>query len=86
MNGSLPLNTRTHLAYTQYLNGLYGRSGHLWQNRFNSCILDEEYYWTALRYIERNPVCGPCDPFAFSFPAAYPAGGTCRIVQCWAQR
>lgn len=47
---------RTHLAYAQYLNGLHGRSGHLWQNRFYSCILDEEHYWTALRYIERNPV------------------------------
>ena len=47
---------RTHLAYAQYVNRLYGRSGHLWQNRFYSCLLDEDHYWAALRYVERNPV------------------------------
>jgi putative transposase len=47
---------RTHLLYTQYLHRLQGRSGHLWQNRFFSCALDEEHCWTALCYTERNPV------------------------------
>ena len=47
---------RTHLAYAQYVNRLHGRSGHLWQNRFYSCLLDEDHYWAALRYVERNPV------------------------------
>lgn len=47
---------RTHFAYTQYLNRRYGRSGHLWQNRFYSCVLDERHTWTALCYMERNPV------------------------------
>jgi putative transposase len=47
---------RTHLAYAQYVNRLHGRSGHLWQNRFYSCLLDKDHYWAALRYIERNPV------------------------------
>jgi putative transposase len=47
---------RTHLVYAQYVNRLHGRSGHLWQNRFYSCILDEEHYRAALRYVERNPV------------------------------
>jgi putative transposase len=32
------------------------RSGHLWQNRFFSCPLDEGHLWTALRYVELNPV------------------------------
>ena len=32
------------------------RTGHLWQNRFYSCLLDEGHYWAALRYVERNPV------------------------------
>lgn len=35
---------------------LRGRSGHLWQNRFYSCPLDEPHTWAALRYVERNPV------------------------------
>ena len=33
-----------------------GKTGHLWQNRFFSCPLDDEYLWRALRYIEQNPV------------------------------
>lgn len=49
---------RTHLAYAQYVNRLHDRSGHLWQNRFYSCILDDEHYWVALRYVERNPARG----------------------------
>ncbi|MBN1489940.1 MAG: transposase [Phycisphaerae bacterium] len=47
---------RTHFAYTQYVNRLHGRSGHLWQNRFYSCMLDEPHLWRALSYVERNPV------------------------------
>ena len=46
---------RTHYRYTQYVKATYGRSGHLWQNRFFSRALDDEHYRTALRYIERNP-------------------------------
>jgi putative transposase len=47
---------RTHLRYTQYVNRAYERNGHLWQNRFFSCGLDEAHCWVALRYIEYNPV------------------------------
>ncbi len=47
---------RTHYDYTRYVNRLHGRSGHLWQNRFYSCPLDDEHYWTAVCYVERNPV------------------------------
>ena len=47
---------RTHFLYTQYLHRLHGRSGHLWQNRFSSCALDEPHCWAALCYAERNPV------------------------------
>ena len=31
-------------------------TGHLWQGRFFSCILDEKYLYAAVRYIENNPV------------------------------
>jgi len=47
---------RTHFTYTQYVNRLHGRSGHLWQGRFYSCALDGAHVWTSLAYVERNPV------------------------------
>ena len=47
---------RTHFLYTQYINRMHGRSGHLWQGRFYSCALDESHFWAAMRYIECNPV------------------------------
>lgn len=47
---------RTNQLYAQYVNRFHGRSGHLWQDRFFSCALDQRHYWRALVYIERNPV------------------------------
>ena len=47
---------RTHYYHSRSINALHGRSGHLWQNRFYSCPLDEGHYWAAARYVERNPV------------------------------
>ena len=47
---------RTHFLYTRYINRLHDRSGHLWQNRFFSCALDDSPLWAAARYVERNPV------------------------------
>jgi putative transposase len=33
-----------------------GRSGHLWGDRYGSCIIDtDEYYMASVRYIYRNP-------------------------------
>ena len=45
-----------HMRYAQYANKKMQRSGHLWQGRFFSCILDETYLIAAIRYVERNPV------------------------------
>ena len=47
---------KTHFRYTQYINRMHERSGHLWQNRFHSCPLDKRHFWLALRYVESNPV------------------------------
>jgi putative transposase len=47
---------QTDLIYTQYVNRIHGRSGHLWQNRFYSCATDETHFWSALAYVELNPV------------------------------
>jgi len=47
----------TNQVYTQYLNRKLQQSGRIWQNRFYSCIVeDNDYLWTVARYIERNPV------------------------------
>ena len=47
---------RTHFRYTQYVNRFHRRSGHLWQNRFFSCLLDESHCQRAMAYVEQNPV------------------------------
>lgn len=47
---------RTHWKYTRYINRLHKRSGHLWQNRFFSCVLDDDHLLAAMIYVERNPV------------------------------
>jgi putative transposase len=45
-----------HMRYAQAVNRRQGWVGHLWQNRFCSCPLDDAHCWTALRYVEQNPV------------------------------
>jgi putative transposase len=47
---------RTHFRYTQYINRMHKRSGHLWQGRFYSCALDDKGFWLATKYVELNPV------------------------------
>lgn len=47
---------RTHFRYAQYINRFHRRTGHVWQGRFGSCALDEDHFWTALRYVEQNSV------------------------------
>lgn len=45
-----------HMRYAQRLNRQRQWSGHVWQGRFFSSPLDDAYLWTALRYVECNPV------------------------------
>ncbi len=47
---------RTHYDYAVYLNGRRRRSGHLWQNRFYSTVLEGSHLQAALRYVDLNPV------------------------------
>jgi putative transposase len=58
---------RAHWRYSQRMNRLYGRTGHLWQGRFFSCALDEEHAYRALVYIERNPVRAKMVPQAWAY-------------------
>jgi putative transposase len=45
-----------HGAYASMFNRKYRITGHLWQTRFYSCVLDHEHLAHAVRYVERNPV------------------------------
>ncbi len=47
---------RAHVDYARWLNVRRGETGHLWQNRFFSCPMDDKHQWEALRYVESNPV------------------------------
>jgi len=46
---------RVHTWWAMYFNAKYDRTGHLFQGRFHSCVLDAAHYWAAFRYIETNP-------------------------------
>jgi putative transposase len=47
----------TNQVYTQYLNRKLSQSGRIWQNRFFSCVVEnEQSLWAVARYIECNPV------------------------------
>jgi len=45
-----------HRRYTRHVNARQGWSGHLWQSRFSSFVMDEPHLLMAARYIEQNPV------------------------------
>jgi len=47
---------RVSFSYTQYLNDLRDRTGHLWHGRYRSYVMDEDYLLAAMRYVECNPV------------------------------
>ena len=47
---------QAHGRYASYWNARQQSTGHVWQGRFYSCPLDEFHLWTALRYVELNPV------------------------------
>jgi putative transposase len=45
-----------HMRYAHYFNKKNKVTGHLWQGRFFSCVLDEPHVYMAIRYVETNPV------------------------------
>lgn len=47
---------RTNQEYSVFRHKKEGRTGQLWQGRFGSELLTEAHFWTALCYVERNPV------------------------------
>ena len=45
-----------HRRYTRHINFRQGWRGHLWQERFHSFSMDEDYLLATVGYVERNPV------------------------------
>lgn len=45
-----------HRRYAQNLNHHRNWTGHVWQGRYFASVLDEAYFWSAIRYVELNPV------------------------------
>jgi len=47
---------RLHSGHARALHWRFQRTGHLWQARYGSVVLDENHFWTAMVYVEQNPV------------------------------
>ena len=84
---------RSNLIYTQYINRLHGRGGHLWQNRYFSCPLDAQYFFRALCYIEQNPVRAKISRYPWTYRWSSARAHTGRPNEfglideaCWAKQ
>ncbi len=68
-----------HRRYTAAFNRKYGRSGHLWQNRFYSCPLGPGHLVAAPAYVDLNPVraglVGKARQYPWSIAGAHTAAG-----------
>ena len=46
----------THRRYASIIHARRKRTGHFWQGRFGSVVMDEEHLAAAVRYVSLNPV------------------------------
>ena len=58
----------THLRYTRQINGRERWTGYLWQGRFASFPMDEDYLLTCARYVGLNPVRAGLTERAIDWP------------------
>ena len=74
-----------HRRYTAFINKREGWTGHLWQDRFSSFIMDEPHTLMAARYIENNPVsakiCHSATDYLWSSAQAHIAGNDDGLVE-----
>ena len=61
----------THMKYSQYYHNKMKVSGHLFQGRFFSCVLDERHMIACAHYIERNPVRANLVKKPYLWPYSY---------------
>ena len=68
------------VAHTRRFHRRYGSSGHVWQGRFKSPVVqDDGHLWAVLRYIEANPLRARmvADPSDYRW-SSYPTHGDGR--------
>jgi len=74
-----------HRAYAVKINKREGWSGHLWQERFASFLMDETYLLAAVRYVLKNPVRASMvsqpEEYAWSSVQAHLVGQDDRLVK-----
>ena len=74
-----------HRRYTRYINFREGWRGHLWQERFHSFPMDEEYLLAEVNYVELNPVkaklCRTPQDWRWSSAKAHLAGRNDQLVR-----
>ena len=74
-----------HRRYTRHINFREGWRGHLWQGRFASYPMDENYLLAAVRYIELNPVRAGlvefAETYAWSSASAHVSGQDDLLVK-----
>ena len=58
----------TNEHYALYLNRRHGRTGHVWQGRFDSTPMDDRHFLFAMTYVERNPVRARMVSAAVDYP------------------
>ena len=75
----------SHRRYTRHINFRMGWRGHLWQERFHSFTMDEQYLLSTVRYIENNPVaarlCARQEDWRWSSALAHIKGEDDKLVQ-----
>jgi len=73
-----------HRQYTRLINFRERCRGHLWQERFHSFAMDEDYLLAAVRYVELNPVhadmVNQAGDYQWSSARAHLAGEDDRLV------
>lgn len=74
-----------HRRYTRYVNFREGWRGHLWQGRFSSYVMDNNYLLATARYVELNPVRAGLvkmpEAYPWSSAAAHLAGRDDKLVK-----
>ena len=74
-----------HRRYTRHVNFKKGWKGYLWQGRFASFPMDEDYLLAACRYVELNPVraslCGRTEDYRWSSARAHLKGEDDKLVK-----
>lgn len=73
-----------HHVYAWQVNADNNWRGHLWQERFHSCVMNDAHLFAAVRYIELNPVraglCAQAEDWRWSSVHAHIDAGPDDLV------